>query len=145
MNVEYRFSENRAAVLKMCDCVGNYRVKGLDHRGNKFRTSIGQWNKLELATEKDYCEFFKRDNHISNNSVTSSGSRSFKMQITETTPNCRPHYPMSIEAHSEDVPLFLEFIGKHPWFNDPDLSFVPMPSDQKFPELTDEKIMEFRL
>jgi hypothetical protein len=67
------------------------------------------------------------------------------MQITETTPNCRPHYPMSIEAHSEDVPLFLEFIGKHPWFNDPDLSFVPMPSDQKFPELTDEKIMEFRL
>lgn len=85
MNVEYRFSENRAAVLKMCDCVGNYRVKGLDHQGNKFRTSIGQWNRLELATEEDYCDFFKRDNHISNN---------------------------------------------------------PMPSDQKFPELTDEEIME---
>ena len=52
---EFRFAEGgRSSVLQFRELINSYRVVGVDHAGNPFRTSIGIWNSLELATEHDF-------------------------------------------------------------------------------------------
>lgn len=56
-HTKYRFAKGNAAVLQLREVWNNYRVLGVDHEGNPFRTSIGLWNRLEPATENDFREY----------------------------------------------------------------------------------------
>lgn len=55
MEDEFRFAEGSdCCVLQKRELIQNYRVKGVDHEGNPFATSIGLWNRLKPATEDDF-------------------------------------------------------------------------------------------
>lgn len=52
---EFRFAENSdCCVLQKRELIENYRVRGVDHEGNPFATSIGLWKRLKPATEEDF-------------------------------------------------------------------------------------------
>lgn len=58
-------------------------------------------------------------------------TRTFKIQITETTLGCRPSHPLTIEAPADDVSALIHFIACLPMFSKPGVDVVPIPRGAK--------------
>lgn len=80
MHTEFRFADGNAAVLQLREVWNNYRIVGVDHEGNPFRTSIGLWNRLRPATEDDFRKF-ARDAEIHAGTVIISREPEFPEQV----------------------------------------------------------------
>jgi hypothetical protein len=53
-------------------------------------------------------------------------ARTFKVEITETTPDCRPSYPMTIEAPADSVSALIQSLAALPVFSRDGVDLVRM-------------------
>ena len=56
-------------------------------------------------------------------------ARTFKIQITEITPDCRPSYPMAIEAPADNVSALIQSLAALPLFGRDGVDLVRMPRE----------------